>query len=388
MRFLHTSDWHIGKKLEERPRLDEQRAVLYSLVDIARDRKVDIVLVAGDVFDTFTPSAEAERVFYDTLYALLNVCSAVVVISGNHDDGVRLSATRELTKKSGVFFSGTAAYSRKDLGTVTLTEGNGDHLVFEKQGEKVYIAMLPYPNEALLNSFSGEDADYEQKVAYYIRKSLSENIEGLPVVLVGHVFMRGGVSGESERQIELGGARLVGREAIPDNVIYTALGHLHRRQVVSAERNIIYSGSILQNAFDECGFDKSVTVFDVNFGKVENLEVVELKNYLKLKRITAKSFGEAMQSLSGLEDTFVEVTLDLSAPHTREDVKNLVTAYPKAILRINIAGGEKVAAVKRLMTSEELFKAYYKSRYGSDADGDILGLFLELINEAEGDYET
>jgi len=386
MRILHTSDWHLGKKLEDRPRLDEQKATLKSLVEIIKNENVDVVIVAGDVFDTFTPPAEAEKLFFDVLSAITGEGVAVVIISGNHDDPTRLTASERLSLNSGVFFSNGSEF-KGDIfsGKVTTLFGGKYHVAFrDKDGEEVYIAMLPYPTEARMRESLKEQESYDDKIKRYISYATDANTSGLPCVLTAHVFMLGGMPSSSERQIELGGARMVSKNAIPENVIYTALGHLHKRQVVDSERNIIYSGSILQNAFDESGYKKSVTIFDVKNGKVDWIKEVELEGYLKLERLTVNGFDEAMTALAALPDTFVELTMNLHEPLTTDLIKILVTSYPKVVLRTHVEMGERTFTSRKLMDDKELFVNFYRSLYnGSDPDDEVLQLFLRFINEID-----
>lgn len=384
MRFLHTSDWHLGKKLDERPRLEEQKTVLKSLVSIVKDNGVEIVIVSGDVFDTFTPSAEAEQVFFDTLHELTNAGAAVVVISGNHDDPTRLSASKKLSVLNGVFFSGGDDVKSVSLGNIRLLKGGKDHLVFENRvGEKAYVALLPYPTEMRMKEAVNEDESYSDKVTRYIREALSHNDENLPTVLVGHLFMLGGEVSLGERPIDLGGVRVVPVSAIPDEVSYTALGHLHKRQVVGNSKNIIYSGSILQYSFDESGYDKSVTIFDLTDGGVKDLVVKELEGYLKLVRINATSFAEAVSQLEALPDTYVELNFELNMPLTADETKYIVSNYPKAVIRTTIARGEKQTRSKKLMSDEELFVNFCREYTGAEPDEKVLSLYVKLINEIE-----
>ena len=176
---------------------------------------------------------------------------------------------------------------------------------------------------------------------------------------------------------------MVGKDAIPESVVYTALGHLHKRQVVDGERNIIYSGSVLQNAFDESGYKKSVTVFDLTEKSVKNLKEVELEGYLKLERAAAQGYEEAMAVLAGLPDTYVELTLTLNEPLTSDLTKTLVTTYPKVIIRTKINAGEQTFESRKLMSDEQLFTSFYRAQYGVDPDKSLVELFLSLISEAD-----
>ncbi|HBK02409.1 MAG TPA: hypothetical protein DDY77_05220 [Clostridiales bacterium] len=389
MKFLHTSDWHIGKKLEGRTRLEEQKTVLGSIVKIAKEEEVDVVLVAGDIFDTFTPSAEAEQLFFDVVSSLSALGAAVVIIAGNHDDPVRLSASASLAEKCNVYFYGeeqklyTGSESR-----VKCDERGKDYIVFSNGGERVYVALLPYPTELRMKEKLREDETYAEKVKRYIDEATSNNAENLPIVLVSHLFMLGGEKSDGERAIDLGGARIVPPSVIGENVIYSALGHLHKRQVVSRERNIIYSGSPLQYAFDEASYEKSVNVFSVEKGAVEGLKTIPLDGYKKLLRTTLKSCEEAEKFMAEAGDTFIEIMLELSAPPSSEELKRLVGSYPNAVLRINYSSGEKAVKSRTVMGSEELFKEYYKSRYNEEVPADMLELFLKCVHDTEVEDET
>ena len=106
MKILHTSDWHIGKKLNGRLRLDEQKQTLMEICLICETEGVDLVLVAGDIFDTYTPSAEAEQLFFECMKNMATPSRAVVVIGGNHDDSVRLSASHLIASNSNIYIFG------------------------------------------------------------------------------------------------------------------------------------------------------------------------------------------------------------------------------------------------------------------------------------------
>ena len=115
MKLLHTSDWHLGKRLYGKSRIDEQREVLAEIAEIAARENIDVLLLAGDVFDTFVPVAEAEELFYETLTALAKTC-VPIAIAGNHDDAERLTAPRDLARVSGVILAGDDEPERKFSG--------------------------------------------------------------------------------------------------------------------------------------------------------------------------------------------------------------------------------------------------------------------------------
>ena len=250
MNILHTSDWHIGKRLMDRERLPEQIAALDEIVRICETRDVDLVLVAGDVFDTFMPSADAEEVFFRAVKRMAGQRRAVVLISGNHDDGVRLAASAPLAAEEGIYLFG----SGRDVmpvggarGVHAVVSGEGYVVIGNERGEQVYINALPYPNEARLKEEKTEES-YTDKLRRYIARGEAGFSGGMPHLLLSHLFVAGGSVSESERDIDLGGARAV-PPALFDGFDYVALGHLHKPQKFG--ERVRYSGSLLQYSFDE-----------------------------------------------------------------------------------------------------------------------------------------
>lgn len=300
MRFLHTSDWHIGKKLEGRDRLEEQRAVLDEIVSVAERENVDVVLVAGDVFDTYLPSAEAEDLFYDTVMKLSARKRLVVVISGNHDDAMRLCAAVPLAEKLGIVLAGNInAEIRAEIATENarvLSAGAGWLTCESGDKERAFLSLIPYPTENRYKENAVEGETFSDKMKRWLHAGVAYNAERLPVVMVGHFFTVGGEVSDSEREIDLGGARAVSRSIMPD-CAYIALGHLHKKQVMNKTGTIRYSGAILQYSFDECSVEKAVVVFDLSGGKIENLREIPLQSGVRLKRISACDLADAEAQL-------------------------------------------------------------------------------------------
>ena len=262
MRIAHTSDWHIGKKLMNRDRGDEFKAVLDEIAEICKNEKSDLLLVAGDVFDTYTPSAEAEEIFYSSVKNIARNC-AVLIISGNHDDYVRLTAAQALSEELNIYTVGNnlKPLDCKKRGNCYPVESDGGYAIFENAaGEQVYINMLPYPNEARFKE-GKSDESFADKMKRWIDYGERGKKEGIPSVFLSHIFAAGGKAGDSEREIDLGGARVVGLNLFPD-CDYSALGHLHRRQNLG--RNIYYSGAIMRFTFDEADQEKSINIFDLD----------------------------------------------------------------------------------------------------------------------------
>lgn len=382
MKILHTSDWHIGKRLMGRERLDEQAAVLDEIVSICETEGVELVLVAGDVFDTYTPSAEAENLFFDKIKRIAGEQRAVLIISGNHDDGVRLSAASPLSEEQGIYVVGNARRvsepkisSRK---TRPANVGKG-YIIFENErGERAFVSTLPYPNEARFKE-EKSDLPYVEQMKKWIEEGESGNAEKLPSVFLAHIFVAGGAVSESEREIDLGGARAIPIEALP-NSDYIALGHLHKKQHMG-KGHCYYSGSPLQYAFDESA-DKGVKVFDLTGAGVENLKDVPLTQGRKLLRLEADCVENALRLLGEYPDNLVEIKLILSSPLTSADAQALAAQTNLVSLVTEIRTEETLEFQSRKGLSDgELFESFYKANYGAEPKAELKNLFLTTVSE-------
>lgn len=382
MKILHTSDWHIGKRLMDRERLPEQREALEELVRICEDEQADVVLVAGDVFDTFMPSAEAEEVFFHAVKRLAGARRAVVLISGNHDDGVRLAASAPISAEEGVYLFGGSKRALPVGGTrgVRAVGAGENYLLLENEaGERLYVNALPYPNEARLKEEKTEET-YAEKVARWISCGAEAREEGVPYVLLTHLFAAGGAASESERDIQLGGARIVPIDCFPADA-FTALGHLHKRQRLCD--NVYYSGSLLQYSFDEANIPKSVAILKTEGNKVVFEKEVPLTSGKKLVRLEAAGVEQALALLRRYENAFVELTLHLNAPLTAQETLSLREAN-EGLVSLIVRTQTAVDApeiVRSALSSEELFVEYYKSVYGEPPSDELKEAFLELLGE-------
>lgn len=387
MRFLHTSDWHIGKKLEGRDRLEEQRAVLEEIVSIAEREAVDVVLVAGDVFDTYLPSAEAEDLFYEISMKLADRKRLVVMISGNHDDATRLCAAVPLAEKLGIVLVGNANEPiRAGIATerVRVVSAGAGWLVCEKEGERVFLSLVPYPTESRYKEDATEGETFSDKMTRWLNAGISYNAENLPVILVGHFFTVGGVVSDSEREIDLGGVRAVPKEMIP-KCAYVALGHLHKKQVMSRTDHIRYSGSILPYAFDEAGVEKSVSVFDLKDGNTVDLREIPLTAGKRLYRLYAENPEDAERQLAKVADGYAELNLRMTRPLEYAESKRLRLGFPN-LLKLNLEMVEtevQKEQSRKSLNDREMFLEYYRSKFGKPPEDRLLALYMEIMEEMD-----
>ena len=381
MRIAHTSDWHIGKKLMGRDRGEEFKEVLAEIAELCREEKVELLLVAGDVFDTYTPSAEAEEIFYTSVKNIASTC-AVLIISGNHDDYVRLTAAQALSEELNIYTVGNnlKALDCKKRGSCYPVESDGGYAVFANDaGERVYINTLPYPNEARFKEGKSDEC-FAIKIKRWIDYGERGKKEKIPSVFLSHIFAAGGKAGDSEREIDLGGARAVGLNLFPE-CDYSALGHLHKRQKLG--ENIYYSGAIMRFTFDEAGQEKSINVFDLTDGGVKNFKTVPLKSCKKLVRLQANSAADGIKLLGDNAEAIAELTLNLKSPLSPSEMAGLHSCENLYSLRMSV-DSELLAAgasANEGKSSSQLFSEYYSSRFGADVPSDLLALFLSLTEE-------
>ncbi|MDE7305854.1 MAG: exonuclease subunit SbcD, partial [Clostridia bacterium] len=364
-----------------RERYDEYCAVLSEISSICEREKVELVLVAGDIYDTYTPSAEAERIFYDGVKQIAKHC-AVLIISGNHDDYVRLTAASTFACESGVYIVGNnlQKIAGGDRASLCIAESDSGYVVFENdKGEKVYINLLPYPNEARFKE-GKSDESFNDKMTRWIAYGERGKLNKIPSIFLSHIFVAGGLTGDSEREIDLGGARIVPTAILPD-CDYCALGHLHRRQKIG--KNVYYSGAIMQFSFDEAGKEKSVNVFDIDGEGVKNFKQIDLKALKNLIRLQANGAADGVKLLNANSQCYVELTLNLSAPLTPAESSALHECENLVSLKANVAQTqfEEGKVSNKEKSSSQLFTEFYKLKYDNAPPEELLALFLSLTEE-------
>ena len=364
-----------------RDRGEEFKAVLAEIAGICRDEKVELLLVAGDVFDTYTPSSEAEEIFYSSVKEMAASC-AVLIISGNHDDYVRLTAARALSEELNIYTVGNnlEPLDCKKRGNCYPVESGGGYAVFENlSGERVYVNTLPYPNEARFREGKSDEA-FAAKMKRWIEFGERGKTGKIPSVFLSHLFAAGGKASDSEREIDLGGARAVASELFPD-CDYCALGHLHGRQKLAD--NVYYSGAIMRFTFDEAGKEKGINIFELNDTGLRDLKFKPLSSCKKLVRLQANGAEEGAALLRADTDAIAELTLNLKSPLSPSEIGLLKSCENLYSLKMSVDSELAVGYVSANegKSSSELFSQYYASRFSAEVPDDLLALFLSLTEE-------
>jgi exonuclease SbcD len=319
MRLLHTSDWHIGRSLHGTDLLAEQEAVLGGLADVVAAEAVDVVLVAGDVYDRAVPSADATGVLDRVLMRLRSAGAAVVLTPGNHDSARRLAFGAGLMARSGVHVR--AVTSALDE-PVLLSDSHGD----------VAVYGLPYlePEVARHELGLAEARSHEAVLAAAMERVRADLFlrPGARSVVLAHAFVGGGVPSDSERDICVGGVDLV-PAAVFDGVDYVALGHLHRPQTLS--ERVRYSGSPLAYSFGEAGQHKQAWLVDLDATGLAGVRPVPLPapRELTLLRGTVDELL-ADPGLTAVEQHFLSVQLTDPVRPT-DPMRQLQTRFPRCV---------------------------------------------------------
>lgn len=401
MRILHTGDWHLGKNLEGQSRMDEQEGFLRDFVKIVEDNNIDMVIIAGDVYDTSNPPARAERMFYDTLKRLSrNGQRLTLVIAGNHDNPERLIAAGPLAMDHGIIMVGTpkTVVQPGDYGKHKIVDSGEGYIEVEINGERAVILTVPYPSEKRLNEvlYNDMDSDEDRLKSYSDRihqlfSSLEEHYREDTINLaVSHLFAMGSEESGSERSIQLGGSYIVNGSCFPKKAQYVALGHVHKPQIVpGTNKKARYSGSPLHYNKKEISFTNKCFIVDVKAGEEAAISDVDLKVYKPIEVWKCDSIEAAIERCEENKDRECWVYLEISTDRyiNEDEIKKMKTAK-KDILEImpKIIGQEDEAETSSSLTEkpfQEIFREFYKKERGVEAQDEVVELLMSILSEEE-----
>lgn len=402
MRILHTSDWHLGKRLESFSRLEEQRDVLNEICEIADKEAVNAVIIAGDLFDTFNPSTESVELFYKTLKRLAaDGQRAVIAIAGNHDSPDRIEAPDPLARECGIIFTG---YPNSEVPPFSLDSGlqvsRSDRGFMEIRlpgnHPPLRIVSTPYANELRLKTFLAPD-DKEASLRKVLKEAWQATADkhcddkGINL-LVTHLFMvQEGAKMPEEPEDEkpilyVGGAQPVFTSDIPEQIQYTALGHLHKYQEIKgAASPVIYTGSPLAYSFAEANQQKHVSLIDAEPGNPVSTNRIELKSGRRLLRQRFDNIDQTVQWLSDNPDVYVELTLVSDTYLKTDDRKRIYGAHDGIVTIIpevtNNSPDETPdgPAIDLGKSMPELFDDFFSHSKGQKPNDRIKELFKEIV---------
>ncbi len=347
MKILHTSDWHLGRTLYGRKRYAEFAAFLDWLSQILIDQEIDLLLVAGDIFDSPTPSNQAQTLYYQFLCRVAaSGCQHIVIIAGNHDSPSFLNAPKALLKTLNVHVIGAA------------TDNPDDEVLVlpETKNAQVIVCAVPYLRDKDIRSLTpGETIDeknrklaeglqnhYREIVARAekMRAEITASGKSVPILAMGHLFASGGktVDGDGVRELYVGSLAHIGTNAFPTAIDYLALGHLHVPQTVGGHPHIRYSGSPIAMGFGEATQQKSVVIFRFKNNK-PSIALLPVPVFQPLARIRGSLENilaqldtlKAEQSATWLE---IDYTGNQIIPNLREKLDDAIAGSALEILRI------------------------------------------------------
>lgn len=404
MKILHTADWHLGKKLDNFSRLEEQRVVLEEICMIADAQDVDAVIVAGDLFDNFNPSSDATELLYSTLHCLSDYGRrAIIAIAGNHDSPDRIEVPDALARACGIIFVGYPNSEIKQFSTqggvvITRTDKGFAEIKLPKVDFPLRLILTPYANELRLKKeLSTDDSEHA------LRVHLQEHWQGLANkyfdeygvnILVTHLFMmkKGGVQPEEpddEKPIlHIGGASAIYSENIPAQTQYVALGHLHRYQIIDQEPcPIIYSSSPLAYSFAEANQTKFVVILEAKPNHPVEYQPIALTKGKKLLRAKFFDIDAAIEWLQEHQNELVELTIVAEQYLEVSDKKRLMDAHEGLIqiipeIKQSSENTLNTATIDLSMGIEELFVAYFKAHKigkGQAPSEGLMDVFKEVL---------
>ncbi len=380
MKILHTGDWHVGKVLRGRSRHDEHGAVLAEIVAVADRERVDIVVVAGDLFESSAPAAAAQALVWDTLLALKETGAEVIVIAGNHDDAASFDALRPLAAAAGL----------RVLGRAVRPEEGGTFELVARSNESARIALLPFVSQRSIVKadllMSGDAAQATQTYDDRLRRLigvLTASFDSDAVnLVVAHGTVRGGKLGGGERDAQTVFDYQVGAHAFPPSASYVALGHLHRCQSLPAGCPVWYAGSPLAVDFGEEADTKGVVLVDVEAAKPARAHQVPIAAARELRTLRGR-FDELTELDPG--DALLRVVL---TEPTRAGLADEVRSrFPNALdVRIdNPELPQPISREERRLTGRSpraLFDAFLAD--GGIDDVRLGALFDELNDQITG----
>jgi exonuclease SbcD len=359
MRFIHTADWHLGRLFHSVHLTEDQRFTLQGLVQLAGQRKVDAVLIAGDIFDRAVPPTDAVDLLDDTVSALaMELGIPVVMIAGNHDSPARLEYFSGLARRAGVHVVGRVG---AELRPVELTGADGADVRFWP---------LAYTDPETARYELGRDDIHSHEAVVRAQLEAIDRAAGGSVrnVLVGHAFVLGCRECESERPLTVGGTGAV-PVSLFDGIDYVALGHLHEAQQSASDR-VCYSGSLLKYSFSETAQQKSVTLVELASDGRVSLDKVQLPIRRDVRQVRG-AFAEllARPVEAHLEQAYVEVVLTDADPvlspadRLRQRFPHLLSLRREEAERTVLGPASGSTGIKTRGTAE-LFADFYEDVKG------------------------
>ncbi len=380
MRFLHTADWHLGRIFHNVHLTEDQGYVLEQLIDIAKTEAVDLVIIAGDIYDRAVPPNEAVKLLDYVLSEIVGGLEIpIILISGNHDSSERLEFGASLLRKNRLYIVGSFPGEIRPI------------ILSDKYGP-IYIYPIPYAEPLLIRDKLADASIEDHYTAFKVIINHIKSIHpiGKRSIIVSHAFVAGGKESESERPLSIGGVGSISPDIFGD-ISYVALGHLHRAQYVK-EEHLQYPGSILKYSFSEISQQKAINLVEMDHTGKCKIEHIFLRPKYDLRSITGK-IDEIISK--GREDhrrqDYLLVTLLDEGP-VFNAMSRLREVYPN-VLHIerpyfSLKKGVSVDTTmqKRRLTEKEIFFSFFYQVTGkqmSQEESDVFSTIIEDLHKED-----
>ena len=364
MRILHTADWHLGIDLHKISLIQDQAAFMAQLKEIILNEEIDVIIIAGDVYDTTLASKEAIEVYNSCMKMIcLELQKQVIIIAGNHDSAVRLSTCKDLLAPMGLHVYGRLEERVKPL-----------------EIEDVLFYPIPYLHPAQVGNLYDVKISTQQEAYQVICDDLrTENTNEKTKICIAHTFVAGASLSESDRFASVGGSDLVPADVFKD-FDYVALGHLHRKQQVAP--HVYYSGSPLAYSFAEAAYDKKVLIYDTNTKEVSEINISPLHPLITLQG-DFETLQKDMEVDDGYPSSFVKIQVeDTSVSYEMLDYFN--QHYPN-LLQLSGKNERLDSKISLEMNDLEqlddvsIVKQYFKDIFDETITQDEIDLFHEAL---------
>ncbi|MDR2803999.1 MAG: exonuclease SbcCD subunit D C-terminal domain-containing protein [Treponema sp.] len=390
IKVLHTSDWHLGAILHNEDRKDEHEQFLLWLLETIKTENIDVLVISGDIFDVYAPSASAQKLYYDFLAGAIKLKNApeVFIIAGNHDSRLFLDAPSAILSKLKIHIVSAVDTEKPEK------------LIFEINGKTedaqtgLVICAIPFLREKDLSVKPGTSdflsAQYNAAAGDFYHKAYeAARTKNAPVLMTGHFYLDGSKKSDdySERTREVGNLRGLPAAALPD-ADYYALGHLHRSQAVSGAAHIRYSGSPLSMSFDEASSAKYVVIlsFDGGCGTKPEIQLKEIPVWQELRQIKGKP-DEILRELEKIRESGKAVWIEIQVTEYDGDLSKFWNNIDNTQMLEAAAPAYKILVKQDMRVRQN--SGDWRGEEGGDLSSlDPVSVFKKFLDEEKIDAEN
>jgi DNA repair protein SbcD/Mre11 len=415
MKFLHTSDWHIGQLFYEFDRTFEHQRFLEWLLQTLVSQQIDVLLISGDVFDNSNPSANSIRLFYQFLNRATsqNPDLQIIITAGNHDSASRLESPKPLLESSKIHIVGIVEKDENgnpDYSKLSIPIRNNQHEI------KAWCLAVPFLRLGDYPSIPNSENPYSEGVSSLYKACyeyvITQKDANLPVIALGHLHANQAEITDLDRteRVIMGGVEAISADSFPPDLAYVALGHIHKAQRIGGKEHIRYCGSPIPMSFSELKYKHQVIVFELNSEGLKNLESIEIPVSIPLKRVPEKNkpIEEVVLALQDLPESDeaiefapyleVRVLLDSPEPALRHKIESAIAGKYVRLAKIDVkypssnqdgkTGNTISAQDLNELNPSDIFSKVYASKFESAVPELIKNLFNEVLQEVEQGEEA